>query len=328
MTSLDLDDHQDLMWNDSFKELYRRHADLTFKTKGIEFGVWGIYSKNNFYGIIDEKGIWCWRNSINTHPKCFYILHKIYFKLTGNILDFSEKIKWNINLTKLWLFISDNFELIFIKNTPNGYYNELEHLCSISWGMGNITTLAVLYCSHEIFKPTKIKSFDFDFNRGNRDDMINKIDFKFNSETVQVKSGKCNSDPDDFYYIKGSVNDLKFKGDYYSYVDVTSGSSTILTFKNDKTKISNEHSIIIFNKSLLVNKIVKEMKIPELLMEILTICGRNKIIFNLENDKEKENYTSYQPIGKRLDIGISDFKNENLESLLLDCLERLKNLPQ
>lgn len=327
MTSLDLDVHLTLMRNQSFIKLYQSHADLTFKTKGIDFGIWFLCTKNGIYGIIDENGNWCWRNTINTHPKCFFILHKIYYEHTGNILDFSNNIKWNINLKKLWLFISENFELIFIKNTPNGYYREMERLCSISWGTGIITTIAVLYNCRDIFSPIKIKTLEFDVYRGNLDDMFKKIDFKFNDKSVQVKSGKGTFD-NEIIHVNGSPNDLKSEADYYTYVDIVSGSTTILTFKNIRNKITPHFSIINFDNDLLISKITKEMKIPEILMEILTYCGRNDIIFNIENIKEKENYTYYQPIEKRLEIGISDFKSDNLESLLLDCLERLKNLSQ
>ena len=71
-----------LFQNITFKSYYMNKCNEVFKRNSERLGIWGLWWRGN-YGILNEQSIWCWRNTVNTHPNCtldlFYLYNEINF---------------------------------------------------------------------------------------------------------------------------------------------------------------------------------------------------------------------------------------------------------
>lgn len=61
------------------------------------------------------------------------------------------------------------------------------------------------------------------------------------------------------------------------------------------------------------------------LNELFTICGINNFVFHLQKEGES-NYIDYTLDPKKIVVNIPDVEDKELEQLLTDKIEELKNL--
>ena len=327
---------KDLLSDYEFKKLFKNKCNSVFEKKGKELGIWGHHKGNNLYGILDYHTtsfiIWCWRNTINTHPYCFHDLYYLYCEFTGNELDFNDKNKWEENLDLFFKFIEDNFELFFTTNIETKYFYHFWFRCNKSWTLGQITIIALMYKIREIFSEYKITKMEFALERGDINDfrgidVILELDTKEKIK-IQVKSGKIIHEDEKGCIVSGSANDLRANVDYYAYVDIDSEETEIVLFQNLNRYIERIGSNIFFKKDIIHPIRIKEkIMVSEKLYEIAKYCISNDILINIEYLKIGTNTVmiNLEP-EKVVNISISDFKDENLYKLLDDKFIQLKEL--
>jgi hypothetical protein len=311
-----------------FKKLYKTKCNYVFKKKGIELGIWGFWYKNGNYGIVEYDGntpiSWCWRNTPNTHPYCFHDFYYLFYDSTGIELDFNNKEKWEDNLNILFKFVEQNFELYFTTR------------CNESWTKGQLTIIALMYKIKKLFSDYKITHMDFALERGDPNDFIG-IDVMLTAVTkdiykrkeiikIQVKGGKVIDKSENGYLIKGAANDLKAGVHYWCYVDINDNQTEIILFENLKPYISRVGYNILFKKEITHPIIIKEsIMVAEKLNEIAKYCFQNKILIEIEHlpGSINEIIIHSQP-EKMINIKIADFKDSQLEQLIIDKLKELK----
>jgi hypothetical protein len=314
-----------------FKDIYKVACNKVMESEGSKIHEWVLHSKNNKYGLKDGNGYWCWRNTINTHPNCFVSLNKFSQELGLPEIDFLDESNWLENCTKFWEFLQKNWLLIFTNRIESKYHNELRLKTNRSWSVGQITTIAFLYVFREIFNQKKFKKIGFSFDRGDNLDFMG-IDvelFTLDDEyiTIQVKSGEFKERTSNFS-LTSSINDLRAQANHYCYVDIQENNTSVVVFRKDKNKIEVIGDLFLFEKDLLVNKVInKNMEVPQTLQKILTFCFENKIVFDLKNEMGETNKMEWEMEPEKVvTITIGDFKDTNLGSYLLGKFNELKEL--
>jgi len=321
---------KELMSNKTFKNTYRRKCDRVMETQGKKFNMWVDYfHKNGLPGLIDNRGRWCWKNTINTNPSCFVILYKFYISLGGEPIDFTDYGRINSNLDKFWSFLEVHWELIFTTNIDTKYHSELSFATNKSWSIGQITTIAFLYVYKNFFPNIIIKKIDFDLDRGDPNDFkgIDVIFYKNLNDkiTIQIKEGKFYKTVEG-YVVDGAVNDLKYTTTFYSYVNLE--DNKIILLRNNKSLITRKNSSIIFDEQLYMEDLeYGNETVSKILFDILKFCVEKKIIFDLQNEKNDETTIEYVDSPEKiLTINIKDFKDESLYELLEKKLKELQQL--
>lgn len=316
-----------------FKKLYMIGFNQVNEKNGKKYNCWGYHKKNGKYGILDLESIWCWRNTLNTHPFCFFLLIKYYEEFTGNEFKISDNpLYYGPAVRKLMKFVDDNWELFFTKNIETKYYHEFAFACNRSWSTGQVTSITVAdkKTLSELFPNLNIISVECDIERGNPDDFKGK-DIIFRTDereySIQVKSGTYYFDEiNQCYVVKSSVNDLRAECDFYCIVNVQKDKTNIIVFKNDITKIKKEYGYTIFKKETFETEMSKNIETTQKLMEILQFCGENKVLFNLTNTESENNIGIISDPGISFNISISNFEDLNLLKLLDEKFIELKNL--
>ena len=310
------------LFNTNFKKEWMDKCDIVFRSEGIRLGIYKKHKKYLNYGIIDKYGRWCWRNTINTHPNAALSLYNYYLKFGNPKLNFFENRTESINL--IFDFIKKNFELLFTENITSEYFRVFELLTNKSWSKGQITTISFFLCCKYFFPD--VDFYEYTLERGDPDD-FNGIDGKLHMksgqiETVQIKSGESTSALVGSYYIvKGAVNYLKSKSDYYCYVCVDTDITYILVFNNYPTKMIFSVDQILVEKELIINKKQTNLMITQTLMEILKLCAKNNFVFDLKNDEPLQYFLIEE---NKVTISIPNFEDESLEPMLLENFENLK----
>jgi len=315
-----------LFENDIFKSHYVNRCNEVFKKNGEKLGIWK-YWKNKEHGIMNEYGIWCWRNTVNTHPYCLHDMFYLYRQFKNETLNFNDEKTLIENIDKLFNFIDVNFDLFFTKNIESKHFMNFWRRCNKSWGRGQITTIAVMYKLREIFSNCKIIGMNFSIMRGDGEDFRGK-DIIFKNDcgeviSIQVKGGKVIDENEKGYIIESSVNDLKAKSDYYCFVDITKNSTSIITFQNLKPYIIKGVKNHTFRKEILHPiQINESMESPQILQEIAEFCFSKKLLFELQYIKENTNQMEIKD--EVVIITIADFKDPDLSKNLLGFLTQLK----
>ena len=258
-------DFKKLLDNLDFKILYKKRANAVFEKNGRRLGIWKIY-KNGKYGIIDNKNIWCWRNTINTHVYAFYDLYYLLYDMTGILLEITNESKWNESINILWEFVDKNFDLFFTENIESKYFNKFRLRTNRSWTNGQVGLIGVLYKLREHFADCVITSILFKLERGDTDDFKGK-DIVFENScgekiSVQVKMGKIVNQTNEGYEIECSSNDMNANCNYYSFIDidVKNNVTTIVSFQKVPGYMKRLPNGNVFYKKEIMNKITKEKK--------------------------------------------------------------------
>jgi hypothetical protein len=319
---------RELISNNSFKDIYKKNCNRIMELNGKIHNQWKLHNINGFYGLMDNFGGWCWRNTINTHPNCFVYLYNTYIELGGEPIEFDE---YDEQVKKFWDFLGSNWELIFTKNITTKYFQKLKLLTNKSWSIGQITTISFLYEFRNFFPNMDFKKIKFSLERGDPKDFLG-IDIELYTLdeqylSVQVKEGNFD-DRGSFYRVTSSVNDLRSKSKFYCFVDMD--KMEIVLFKNDNKFIEkySKQNLFLFPKEIFVNHIkFNLMNVSKKLHDILLFCAQNNIVFDLVKIENQENSVVYT-LGdeKNVTININNFKDENLYNLLDDKHKELQQL--
>jgi hypothetical protein len=308
-----------LMSNVKFKDEYKYNCNRVMKIKGEEYGQYVFHIKNNLFGLIDEHGRWCWRNTINTHPNCFLSLYNFYLELGGEPIDFFDESEMSKNIYHFWSFLEDHWLLIFTDKINTKYYHELRLKTNKSWSLGQVTTIAFLSVLREIFVDQKIRKIDFSLDRGDINDFkgidVLLITNFYEQITIQVKNGSFD-ERSSVYRIQSSINDLRSQSSHYCFVDMY--NNDVIIFRNDKNLIESYPNLFLFPKELYVKNVkFNDMTVSKILHEMLIFCAGKKIVFDLINSENGENKINYESTPEKiLTINISDFKDEKLYNTL------------
>lgn len=316
---------------DGFKGYYFNEAQRNFEKEYTKIGKWGWCQSREKSGILTEDGDWDDANRINTHPNLCKFFYEECIKDNPDIfVEFGNPQYHKDNVTKLWEFIIDNFDLYFTKKITSNYHNLIYGLLNQSWQRGNISLIiAVLYLKK--FYPN-IQNIEFGFKTGDKNDM-NGIDIEatLNDDTIiriQVKGGRyTDKNYGGKYYVNGSSNDLKYdKCDYYIYTQTKYGSlpSSFIMFKNT-TEIGRKDKSIIVPADEIKFKIQEDMGMPENLADLMKICGENNIQFQIKKEEEL-NYIKLDEENKTLIINFSDYEDDSLEKESVEMLNKLKEM--
>ena len=316
---------------DGFKGYYFNDAQRNFEKEYTKIGKWGWCQSREKSGILTEDGDWDDANRINTHPNLCKFFYEECIKDNPDIfVEFGNPQYHKDNVTKLWEFIIDNFDLYFTKKITSNYHNLIYGLLNQSWQRGNISLIiAVLYLKK--FYPN-IQNIEFGFKTGDKNDM-NGIDIEatLNDDTIiriQVKGGRyTDKNYGGKYYVNGSSNDLKYdKCDYYIYTQTKYGSlpSSFIMFKNT-TEIGRKDKSIIVPADEIKFKIQEDMGMPENLADLMKICGENNIQFQIKKEEEL-NYIKLDEENKTLIINFSDYEDDSLEKESVEMLNKLKEM--
>lgn len=320
-------DFKPLFQDDIFKTHYIKRCNEVFKKNGERLGIYKYWSKNRKYGIINEYGVWCWRNTVNTHPYCLLDMFYLYRYFNNETLDFKIKDTLIENIDILFNFVDDNFELFFTPNIEQKYFLNFWRRCNKSWGGGQITTIAVMYKIRELFPECKIVGMEFSIMRGDGEDFKGK-DIIITNDcgekiSIQVKGGRIISENDTGIVIESSVNDLKAKSDYYCFVDITETNTKIITFQNLQSYIIKGEKNHTFRRDILHPiQINENMESPQMLQEIAKFCFTKDLLFELQYIKEESNKVEIKE--DMVIVTIADFKDPNLTNLLSESLNNLK----
>jgi len=316
--------------NNNFKTIYRNETDSRFKQRFKDLGLWGIKKVNGEDdGILTEDGEWSWMNRINTHPNCLKSFYEWCTKTDPNFFShFGNPLYNRINIKRMWDFLDSNFELYFTKSITNEYYDELERKCRNSWNSGNVSVISILFSLNEVFNDIKNVHYSFEF--GEVEDMKGGIDISFTdkngeNKTIQVKSGNILNLGDEVI-LDGSPNKLNYKTDYYAYSNILYNQTDIIIFKNDVDKIIKNKDNIVVKKEIIIYIKTKMMTESNKLRDILRICGKNQIDFNLKKETSLNNYVNIDIENKKVDVNISDINDENLNNLLEEKIDELTQL--
>lgn len=316
---------------DGFKGYYFNEAQRNFEKEYTKIGKWGWCQSREKSGILTEDGDWDDANRINTHPNLCKFFYEECIKDNPDIfVEFGNPQYHKDNVTKLWEFIIDNFDLYFTKKITSNYHNLIYGLLNQSWQRGNISLIiAVIYLKK--FYPN-IQNIEFGFKTGDKNDM-NGIDIEatLDDDTIiriQVKGGRyTDKNYGGKYYVNGSSNDLKYdKCDYYIYTQTKYGSlpSSFIMFKNT-TEIGRKDKSIIVPADEIKFKIQEDMGMPENLADLMKICGENNIQFQIKKEEEL-NYIKLDEENKTLIINFSDYEDDSLEKESVEMLNKLKEM--
>jgi hypothetical protein len=193
-----------------------------------------------------------------------------------------------------------------------------------------------MYKIRELFSEYKIINMDFALERGDPND-FKGIDVTITTQTkdvnevkekikIQVKGGKVIDSNEKGYTISGAANDLKADVDYWCYVDIKNNETDIILFQNLNRYIQRVGYNILFKKEITHPIIIKEsIMVAEKLNEIAKYCFENKILIEIEHlpGSINEIVIHSQP-EKMINVKIADFKDSQLEQLLIDKFKELK----
>lgn len=321
----------DVGWNKGrgWKSYYFRGAQDCFKKHFEPLNKWRPNPKDpEKFGHYNDDNLWSWTNRINTHPNCCLSFYNWATKYNPNIfIDFGNPDYHEYNAKKMWEFVDQFFDLIFTTTTTDKYLKELKVKCQKSWNNGNLTVISIVDSLKDSFGD--VTDIDYPFDYGDGDDM-NGIDLSFklpngDLKTMQIKSGKFINMGDEFH-ITGSPNDLKYPTDYYGYskIDDWNGFTSVIIFDNVPDLKKDGDVVIVKKENVIYNKI-KNMPIPEKLNELLVLCGQNNIEFVLRREDEK-NEVSYDNETKKVSINFVNSEDKELETLLSNKINELKEL--
>jgi hypothetical protein len=279
-------------------------------------------------GHINDDNLWSWTNRINTHPNCCLSFYNWATKYDPDMfIEFGNIDYHEYNAKKMWGFIDQFFDLIFTNERTDKYLKELRVKCQRSWNNGNLTVISVIQSLKDSFG--EVTDVEFTFEDGDGGDM-NGVDLSFklpNGEfkTMQIKSGRCVEIGDEFN-ITGSPNDLTYDADYYGYGNInTMEKMTSVVFFENVPTLKKVGNVIKVNKENIKYNKTKNMPIPQKLTELLTLCGKNNIEFVLKKEEEK-NSVVYDDEKKKVSINFVDYEDKELETLLSNKINELKEL--
>lgn len=297
----------------SFNILFQ---SFSFKAKTINLINQVLKKDPDFNGVgIVRNGIWTWENSINTNWSCLDYLYEKYLNSHEELINLSNIYSGDLN--KLINFFEKNYNYFIHEDRT------MELKCSQTWGKGSIANIMLGRHVEEIFGIGS--DFDYDSKRGVFEDMRDKVDGKIilpngNKLKIQLKVTKT------FYIEKLNcivLNDIlnldeyKNKVDLFGFVDIINDGTTSLSIVKNEYKDKNDgySGIHFFDDNIIFYKIF-EMDISTLLHEINMFCFNNDILFNLNNegDKNKIEYTSGSK--PKIKISIPDPKEHNFYKTL------------
>lgn len=325
---------------DSFGTVYMKRIDAMFKHEMSKIDRWGFYPGNGNIGILTPKNkLWDDLNRMNTHPElCKFFVGELLNSNPNAFNNFGSDNTNRENIEKLVQFIYKNYELYFTKNITDVYFNHIYWLLQRSWRSGNITMILAICHIRKIFPD--IVSISYELKTGDPRDMINGIDLSVTLTDgqeikFQVKSGTTNGvNYNGNYYINGSPNKMKYyECDYFIYGSVPFGkrlASSIVVFKNGNYN-KKEGSLIVPVENIYY-KYEGSMPIPEMLNEMTILLSKNNLSLTIQKD-ESTNYfelveyvDEYDKMTKELVFNFGDPLDENLENLIKEKLDELKNL--
>ena len=316
-----------LFQNITFKSYYMNKCNEVFKRNGERLGIWGLWRRGN-YGILNEQSIWCWRNTVNTHPNCTLDLFYLYKHFKNETLNYDNPTTLFENIDKLFEFVDENFDLFFTMNIEEKYFKNFWRRCNRSWVRGQVTTIAVMYKIREIFPNCKIIKMDFSIMRGDGAD-FRGIDIIIENDcnekiTIQVKSGKIIQENEVGFVVESSVNDLKSKADYYCFVDFKDDKTTIVTFQNFLPYIIRGTVNHTFRKEILHPiQINEHMEPSETLHKIAQfLYDKPELIFELQYLKGNTNLMEIKDDVVMITIG--NFLDEKLPNELSEFFIKLQ----
>ena len=282
----------------------------------------GVYI--NLFG----KDVWSWMNTINTNYSCLYILvDEINKNETKKILssDLENNTVKTIEYFKECL--SKNKQVFF---TPGSdVFKTMFFITQMTWNKGLISVIAGLLTISKYFD---IDSFNIDYNRGQKDDMIKGCDlsiyFDGQKLTTQHKIAKLYDKGGYFISTKFIYNEKTYR-DNVDLISIDSDEKIYL-FHNSKDKNlcgTDERGNFKIYKTILIKPMHKEKQdVSDLLLQLNQICFNKKIIFEFEKGFGKENYFEDKINKEKRTIRffLNNIEDENLSDLIKKQIETLK----
>jgi hypothetical protein len=316
---------------DGFKGFYFRETQKRFEKEFGKVGMWGWCQEKDRMGILNESKGWHDYNRINTHPNiCKFFYEECVKESPNSFIEFGNPQYHKENVTILWDFIVDNFELYFTKNITDRHFNLINGLLNQSWQRGSISIIISVIYIKKIF--SDVKDIKFGFQTGDKNDM-NGIDIEVTLSDdsiikIQVKSGRyTDKNYGGRYYVNGSSNDLDYnKCDYYIYCQTKYGKqpSSFIMFKNTP-EIGRKNDSIVVPVDNIKFKIQEDMIMPENLTELMKLCTENNYHFEIKKE-EDFNYIKLDEENKQLVVNFSDYDDTSLEKQSIEMLEQLKKM--
>lgn len=316
---------------DGFKGFYFRETQKRFEKEFGKVGMWGWCQEKDRMGILNESKGWHDYNRINTHPNiCKFFYEECVKESPNSFIEFGNPQYHKENVTILWDFIVDNFELYFTKNITDRHFNLINGLLNRSWQRGSISIIISVIYIKKIF--SDVKDIKFGFQTGDKNDM-NGIDIEVTLSDdsiikIQVKSGSyTDKNYGGRYYVNGSSNDLDYnKCDYYIYCQTKYGKqpSSFIMFKNTP-EIERKNDSIVVPVDNIKFKIQEDMIMPENLTELMKLCTENNYHFEIKKE-EDFNYIKLDEENKQLVVNFSDYDDTSLEKQSIEMLEQLKEM--
>lgn len=316
---------------DGFKGFYFRETQKRFEKEFGKVGMWGWCQEKDRMGILNESKGWHDYNRINTHPNiCKFFYEECVKESPNSFIEFGNPQYHKENVTILWDFIVDNFELYFTKNITDRHFNLINGLLNQSWQRGSISIIISVIYIKKIF--SDVKDIKFGFQTGDKNDM-NGIDIEVTLSDnsiikIQVKSGRyTDKNYGGRYYVNGSSNDLDYnKCDYYIYCQTKYGKqpSSFIMFKNTQ-EIGRKNDSIVVPVDNIKFKIQEDMIMPENLTELMKLCTENNYHFEIKKE-EDFNYIKLDEENKQLVVNFSDYDDTSLEKQSIEMLEQLKKM--
>ena len=121
-----------------FKKPYLRRCNESFERNGKRLGIFRYIPQNKRYGIVNEYGLWCWRNSINTHPYCLLDLYYLYKEFKKDFDKIINAANSSISIFKLEIndYEKENIKLKKITNLKDIVFYNSNHKFRLKNGFG------------------------------------------------------------------------------------------------------------------------------------------------------------------------------------------------
>lgn len=299
----------------SFKEAYQKTIDTILPTVVFNEGT-GYYQKetlvkqrwgepklsNCVYNVntCNNKEEWSWMQSINTNYSCgTYLVVEVnrlidLYKLDYDMLNFTIFDNFPKEFVIFYKVLNQYKNDVFQPTdvTINNVFNQMKFKTQETWFDGKIAEIFLAQNGKKFIND--IVGFDFDFARGNDDDMNNGVDLKFtdsnnNVFTIQNKKGGTPREEGDYYvfwtYYKKSYSNLNFfvianYKDNVLYVVKNLGN-----YNNGIYTDPNNYSKLKIRKDLIMAKIDEtdelDNSLSMILYKLLIYCSKNNIEYSM-----------------------------------------------
>lgn len=303
-----------------FKWKYFRMIQDVHKIIFEPLDMWGKWL-NNKDGII-KYNMWLAENRINTHPKVLQFFCEKLSLEDPTIIDDLLNDRYDSIVIKLKPFILKNKNVFYaLDGNETIESRTIKGLLSDSWFSGNLSVIAVV---NELYNfDSNITSIDYDFETGNKNDMDgDDVTIEYNykpQETIQIKSGGHDGVLyGNYYYIKGSPNNLQYNTTYYAYGSVGTKASSVIIFKNIKDNpdllSKTNNGAIKVHKDIVVYKINKSMGTTEKIRVLANIIKKKHKLNSIEiiKDEKEESYVKINKTNDSISIVINYNDNSNV----------------